>query len=88
MLDFVVSEKQLGKPINVDLSLGLATAPVLYAAKEFPQLYELMDRSFKHPGDVQEVLKVNLGLKNSQFKPRNNKNKTAGPRILKRVRNQ
>lgn len=32
MLDFVVSADQLGKPSNADLKLGLATAPVLYAA--------------------------------------------------------
>ena len=34
LLDFVSSEQQMGKPTAADLKLGLATAPVLFAAQE------------------------------------------------------
>lgn len=62
MLDFTVSAAELGKPVNADLSLGLATAPVLYAAQEYPQLYPLIERNFKSEGDVQLVShNLNLG---------------------------
>lgn len=33
MLDFDATSKQLGKPAAADLHLGLATAPVLFAAQ-------------------------------------------------------
>ena len=33
MLDFISSEQMLGKPAAADLKLGLATAPVLFAAQ-------------------------------------------------------
>ncbi|KAJ3254818.1 coq1 putative hexaprenyl diphosphate synthase [Boothiomyces macroporosus] len=52
MLDFVVTENEFGKPVNADLSLGLATAPVLYAANEFPELLPLIERKFSQDGDV------------------------------------
>ena len=38
LLDFIVSADQLGKPAAADLKLGLATAPVLFAAEMFPEL--------------------------------------------------
>ena len=34
MLDFKSSSVEMGKPTATDLQLGLATAPVLYAAEE------------------------------------------------------
>ena len=34
VLDFVASEDELGKPTAADLSLGLATAPVLFACEK------------------------------------------------------
>lgn len=34
LLDFTSTESQLGKPAVADLQLGLATAPVLFAAEE------------------------------------------------------
>ncbi|KAJ2996470.1 coq1 putative hexaprenyl diphosphate synthase [Globomyces sp. JEL0801] len=52
MLDFVVTNDQFGKPVNADLSLGLATAPVLYAAEEYPELFPLIERKFDQPSDV------------------------------------
>jgi hexaprenyl-diphosphate synthase len=55
MLDFVSSADTLGKPGKADLNLGLATAPVLYAAEEFPELNELIERKFSSAGDVDKV---------------------------------
>jgi solanesyl diphosphate synthase len=52
LLDFTGSTEELGKPAAVDLSLGLATAPVLYAREEFPELEELISRKFSSEGDV------------------------------------
>ena len=53
MLDFTSSSTIFGKPVNADLSLGLATAPVLYAAMKHTQLHPLISRNFDRPGDVQ-----------------------------------
>ena len=41
---------QLGKPALNDLKSGLATAPVLYAAEEHPELHALILRRFKCEG--------------------------------------
>ena len=41
---------QLGKPTLNDLRSGLATAPVLYAAEEYPELNTLILRRFKSEG--------------------------------------
>jgi len=59
-LDFVSSADQLGKPAGADLSLGLATAPVLFASQQFPQLNSLILRQFREPGDVQEAFRLVL----------------------------
>ncbi|KAI8912805.1 isoprenoid synthase domain-containing protein [Gorgonomyces haynaldii] len=55
LLDFVVTSDQFGKPANADLALGLATAPVLFAAEKYPELYPLMERKFSDPGDCQKA---------------------------------
>ena len=55
MLDFVVSSKELGKPVGADLKLGLATAPVLYAWEEYPELGPLIERKFSQEGDITKV---------------------------------
>lgn len=52
MLDFTGTSSDLGKPAAVDLSLGLATAPVLFAMEEFGELRTLAERGFKEEGDV------------------------------------
>ena len=44
--------EKLGKPAMADLSLGLATAPILYAAMKHPQLLEPINRRFTKDGDV------------------------------------
>jgi len=53
LLDFTVSADQLGKPAAADLKLGLATAPVLFAAEKYPGLNDLIQRRFREPGDVE-----------------------------------
>ncbi|KYR00398.1 trans-prenyltransferase [Tieghemostelium lacteum] len=61
LLDYTSSDEVAGKPTSVDLQLGLATAPVLYATQEYPQLENLITRKFSEPGDVEEA--KNLVLK-------------------------
>jgi len=58
LLDFTVSSEMLGKPAMADVSLGLATAPVLYAAEEKPELKALVKRRFKNPGDKEKALNL------------------------------
>ncbi|KAJ3010411.1 coq1 putative hexaprenyl diphosphate synthase, partial [Thoreauomyces humboldtii] len=55
LLDLTSSADAFGKPVNADLKLGLATAPVLYAAEEYDALHPLIERNFKNPGDVETV---------------------------------
>jgi len=57
-LDFVSSADQLGKPSAADLSLGLATAPVLFASEQFPELNQLILRQFSQPGDVETAFQL------------------------------
>eukprot|EP01091_Cochliopodium_minus_P000614 TRINITY_DN10549_c0_g1_i1.p2 TRINITY_DN10549_c0_g1~~TRINITY_DN10549_c0_g1_i1.p2 ORF type:complete len:136 (-),score=27.67 TRINITY_DN10549_c0_g1_i1:32-439(-) len=53
MLDFTQTSNTLGKPAAVDLKLGLATGPVLYASQVFPELEVLIERKFKKEGDIE-----------------------------------
>ncbi|KAI7850700.1 solanesyl pyrophosphate synthase [Circinella umbellata] len=55
MLDFTVTAADLGKPAGADLKLGLATAPVLFAWEEFPELEPLIKRKFANEGDVEKA---------------------------------
>jgi hexaprenyl-diphosphate synthase len=55
MLDYTISGVELGKPAGADLELGLATAPLLFAWKERPELGKLVGRKFAGEGDVKEV---------------------------------
>ena len=55
LLDFVGKQDEFGKPVGQDLNLGLATAPLLYAIEEYPQLQAMSDRNFAEPGDVELV---------------------------------
>jgi len=69
LLDFVSSADQLGKPAAADLHLGLATAPVLFASTEFPQLNDMIARRFSQPGDVEEafrLVQVSQGLQQTR----------------------
>ena len=49
VLDFTGTEEQLGKPVSIDLKLGLATGPVLFAAQEYPELQILISRKYFLP---------------------------------------
>ena len=52
-LDFLPDAPSLGKPgFGADLSLGLATAPALFAWQTNPSLGPLILRKFKEQGDV------------------------------------
>ncbi|KAF9133094.1 coq1 putative hexaprenyl diphosphate synthase [Mortierella sp. 14UC] len=53
MLDFTASSDEFGKPAGADLKLGLATAPVLFAWEEYPELGKLIKRNFDQQGDVE-----------------------------------
>jgi len=55
-LDFEGSTSSLGKAPLADLKSGLATAPTLFAAEEYPTLLDLISRKFESPGDVDEAL--------------------------------
>ena len=41
LLDFTGSTDALGKPASSDMEQGLATAPTLFAAEEFPKVRAL-----------------------------------------------
>ena len=59
VLDFTTHSDKLGKPgCGADLRLGLATAPVLFAASQFPQLNAMIMRRFKNPGDDQHAFEL------------------------------
>lgn len=62
MLDFTVDEVELGKPAGADLELGLATAPLLFAWKQNPELGPMVGRKFSQEGDVQKVSVLSLHL--------------------------
>lgn len=57
-LDFEGSAASLGKPALADLSAGLSTAPVLFAAESLGhQLIPAMARKFKDQGDIELALR-------------------------------
>jgi len=58
ILDFTAAADILGKPALADMSLGLSTAPILYAAQEFPHLQPLVKRRFNQKGDKQKALEA------------------------------
>lgn len=56
ILDFSGASASLGKPAQADMSLGLATAPVLFASESVLELVPLIERRFKVKGDVQKAV--------------------------------
>ncbi|KAK4077155.1 uncharacterized protein Triagg1_4122 [Trichoderma aggressivum f. europaeum] len=60
MLDYTRSGQDLGKPAGADLELGLATAPLLFAWKQMPELGALVGRKFAQEGDVQRARQLVL----------------------------
>ncbi|XP_042858084.1 all trans-polyprenyl-diphosphate synthase PDSS1-like [Penaeus japonicus] len=70
LLDFVATSNTMGKPTAIDLKMGLATAPVLFACEKFPELNPMIMRRFQEPGDVQkafEFVHKSDGLEQTQF---------------------
>lgn len=55
ILDFTGTSENLGKPAMADVSLGLATAPLLYASLECRELQPIIKRRFKEPGDAEKA---------------------------------
>lgn len=53
LLDFTASEAQLGKPALADMASGLATAPALFAARQFPEMRSLIKRQFSQEADLE-----------------------------------
>ena len=62
LLDYTQSGTDLGKPAGADLELGLATAPLLFAWKQMPELGALVGRKFEKEGDVERVSLVAFPL--------------------------
>lgn len=58
ILDFTAAASVLGKPALADMDLGLSTAPILYAAQEFPELEPLVKRRFSKKGDKETALEA------------------------------
>lgn len=56
ILDFTGASISLGKPAQADMRLGLATAPILFAAECITELRPIIERRFKGKGDVQNAV--------------------------------
>ena len=70
ILDFTAAADIMGKPTLADMNLGLSTAPILYAAQEFPHLQPLVKRRFKQKGDKQTALEALYKSKTAMDKAR------------------
>ncbi|KAI8868429.1 hypothetical protein GQ42DRAFT_114348, partial [Ramicandelaber brevisporus] len=46
------------KPVGVDIAKGYASAPVLFAWQDHPELGAMIVRRFKEPGDVEHATKM------------------------------
>ncbi|OAQ77308.1 hexaprenyl pyrophosphate synthase [Purpureocillium lilacinum] len=62
ILDYTRSGTDLGKPAGADLELGLATAPLLFAWKQMPELGVLIGRKFQHEGDARDMVLRSDGI--------------------------
>lgn len=60
VLDFTSCANHLGKPTAADIKLGLATGPVLFACRQFPEMNAMIMRRFSKPGDVERARKYVL----------------------------
>ncbi|XP_071724072.1 solanesyl diphosphate synthase 3, chloroplastic/mitochondrial-like [Rutidosis leptorrhynchoides] len=56
VLDFTGTSASLGKGSLTDIQHGIVTAPILFAADEFPQLLEILDQGFDNPENVDTAL--------------------------------
>jgi len=71
ILDFTGAESILGKPALADMSLGLSTAPILYASQEYMHLKPLIMRRFKYDGDKQVALEALYKSRTAMDKAKN-----------------
>lgn len=55
VLDYEGNVSSMGKPALADLKAGLATAPVMFSARIYPELEEMMERKFRNDGDVERA---------------------------------
>lgn len=71
VLDFTSHSDKLGKPgYGADLRLGLATAPVLFAASKHPQLNAMIMRRFSEEGDAGKAFELVMrsdGIRETRF---------------------
>lgn len=58
VLDQIASTASMGKETHVDMKLGLATAPVLFASEQFPELNTLILRHFEQEGDIERAVEL------------------------------
>eukprot|EP00163_Fabomonas_tropica_P026069 TRINITY_DN464_c0_g1_i2.p1 TRINITY_DN464_c0_g1~~TRINITY_DN464_c0_g1_i2.p1 ORF type:complete len:269 (+),score=68.59 TRINITY_DN464_c0_g1_i2:1503-2309(+) len=58
VLDYTQTSSDMGKPTCADLKEGIATAPVLFAAREYPEIVPMIARKFKQEGDVERALEL------------------------------
>ena len=58
VLSQIGSTASIGKAPLADLKSGLATAPTLFAAEEFPELTVLIGRKFEGEGDIELALEL------------------------------
>lgn len=69
-LDFTSNSELLGKPAaGADLRLGLTTAPVHFAIRQFPELNEMITRKFAEDNDVNrvfELVKLSQGVEHTK----------------------
>ncbi|CAM6038140.1 unnamed protein product [Sphagnum compactum] len=68
-LDFTGTQASLGKPALSDLGQGIVTAPILFALKEHPQMYDLIKRKFRKTDDINlalEMVKKSHGIAKTQ----------------------
>lgn len=57
LLDVTSTSEKLGKPAQSDLKLGLATAPVIFAAREYPELEKMIKSKFNHETATELIFK-------------------------------
>ena len=71
VLDFTSHSEKLGKPgFGADLRLGLATAPVLFAASKYPELNAMIMRRFSQKDDAKKAFEFVMksdGIRETRF---------------------
>jgi all-trans-nonaprenyl-diphosphate synthase len=58
ILDFESSSSKFGKPVLSDISNGIASAPLIFAADENPELHSMISRRFSGPNDKEQAITI------------------------------